>query len=209
MSEIQDNILDQMQSLSITSNNPQSSGNDSVIPSKPVCNQKEKSNTKSLKPYRNPSRQVFFYMGDYSKPILAGGAIIYKYVKDKIFVLMIQKRGSIEDIGGKTEFSDLSIYHTVAREVGEETNGIINSEAIFNQLLFSQHVYIPNCKYVTFFVKANSYESKLVSQDFGNVEFKCKMVRKIMWIDINDLVKYKREHRVNLKYILNSSFYTI
>jgi len=41
MSEIQDNILDQMQSLSITSNNPQSSGNDSVIPSKPVCNQKE------------------------------------------------------------------------------------------------------------------------------------------------------------------------
>lgn len=217
MSEIQDDILVDLRDLYITNQEEQSSlpteQNQTNQTNQTHQNRKKHTrktlavNNKIILPYKNPSRQVFYYNGDYSKPILAGGVIFYRYIGMQLQLLMIYKGNVIEDIGGKTEFNDLSIYDTVAREVSEETNGIVNSIVIYNQLLYSPCVYMPNCKYVTFFVKSNSYESMLTSENFGDKEIKFNLFRKIMWINIADIHKYKTAHRVNLKNIYNPHLY--
>ncbi len=61
---------------------------------------------------------------------VAGGCTFYRFDKNngKMYILLQhtykdKKRSYYEDIGGRMEPHDLSIYHTITREINEETNG--------------------------------------------------------------------------------------
>jgi hypothetical protein len=77
-------------------------------------------------------RPTFYYNDDITKPIRAGGVIIYREINNKIQFLLIKKSLNIieryEDIGGKTDIIDVTQYDPIAREVSEETNLVIGSE---------------------------------------------------------------------------------
>ena len=75
-------------------------------------------------------RPTFYYDNDEFKPIRAGGIIIYKIENNSIKLLLIRtnynNKEMYEDIGGKTDSNDISFLNTISREVGEETNYVIN-----------------------------------------------------------------------------------
>jgi hypothetical protein len=146
------------------------------------------------------SKKIFYYDDDDTKPIHACGLVLYKFIDDKLELLLIDKN-KFEDIGGKVENIDNNIYDTVMREVEEETNGIIKGNDIKKRLLKAYNVYIPHAKYIIYFIKANSDEEKLNEKDFGNIENKDKIKRKILWIPFSilnkkNIMKYKISERI-------------
>jgi len=176
-----------------------------------------KSSTDSLqKSYNYSDRPTFYYQNDISKPIRAGGVIIYRIFNDSIQFLMIKTKyknyDRYEDIGGKTDKIDISELDTIAREVSEETNQIINQQIIKYQLTKSKSIYIPHSKYLLYFVKANLYEQNLKSVYFGDKEIKDDIFRTIHWIDIKSFINNKLNFNPRItsddvnKFIKNNEF---
>ena len=158
-------------------------------------------------------RPTFYYMNDSTKPIRAGGVLFFNCKKSKVELLMIKKSSNLkyEDIGGKTSECDNDIYETVAREVSEETNNVINITIIKKQLYSAKCIYIPHAKYLLFIVKANSFERKLKTDNFGNKEIHDDIDRTIEWVDFDDFLDNKlkvnnRLHSYELKGFLYEHF---
>ena len=138
-------------------------------------------------------RPTFNYKNEIAKPIRAGGVIIYKKINNDIFLLLIKKNidffERFEDIGGKTDVVDTDEFDTISREVQEETNFIINQKIIKNQIINSnKSIYSFKSKYLLFFVKANKYEKKLITEQFGNAENHDSIERTIHWINIKLII---------------------
>ena len=114
-------------------------------------------------PKKTGDRRVFFLDEETTKPILAAGVIFVK--GDEILVQIINKDDSYQylDFGGKTDLTDKSIFHTAARELGEEINyGIYQNpnchylddtelEYMITNYL-DRRFYTEKAKYVIFFV---------------------------------------------------------
>jgi len=159
------------------------------------------------------TRPTFYYKNDQTKPIRAGGVLFFNYKKSNIELLMIKKSSNLkyEDIGGKTSESDKDIYETIAREVSEETNNVINFTIIQKQLHLAKCIYIPHAKYLLFIVKANSFERKLKASHFGNKEIHDDIDRTIEWVNFDDFLDNKlntntRLHSYELKGFLYENF---
>lgn len=156
----------------------------------------------------NNSRVVIYLDDDPAKPVTAGGVIIYKYVQNKMMVLIIEVEGKYEDIGGKIDPSDDDVFCAVAREVGEETNEMIKSEDIIDRLKLAQYIYVPKSKYVIYIVEATNNEKQLKKADFGDMENHDEISRTIGWIARDELMKpnnirYKMNWRLKSKELFN------
>ena len=150
------------------------------------------------------NRPTFFYNEDQTKPIRAGGVLIYNNNNLLMIKTNYNNIEKYEDIGGKSDEKDIDIYSMVAREVAEETNFKLDQEIIKHQIKSSKSIYIPIAKYVLFIVKANSYEKKLTIDDFGNKELFENIDRVINWITIDDFLHKKINLNPRLKsYELN------
>lgn len=137
---------------------------------------------------KKQDRQVFYLNDDETKPITAGGVLIYKYVNDKLKFLIIDSRNMYEDIGGKCDKQDESIYDAISREVEEETNGQIKAKHIINRLKRTTSiVYAPKSKYVIYIVEATEREKGLKKSDFGDTELHDDFLRNITWINKDKL----------------------
>lgn len=140
-------------------------------------------------------RPTFYYDNDNTKPIRAGGVIIYRKINNKIQFLLIKKKYNdierYEDIGGKTDINDITSYDTIAREVSEETNSVINEGIMKYQLSKSSNIYVPYSKYLLYLVQANVYERNLKSNYFGNKEIHDDINRTIVWVDIDNYLDNK------------------
>jgi hypothetical protein len=153
-------------------------------------------------------RKIFYLHDDKNFPIMAGGVILYKIEKERAYLLMIEKQGTYEDLGGKTEDIDETIQDVVSRETCEESNNLLNNELIKKRLQTSKYMYNLNSKYIVYLVHANEEESKLKSEDFGDKEIHDDMPRKIKWIPADVLLnknifKHKLAHRLKHKYFLD------
>ena len=158
-------------------------------------------------------RKTFYYMDDPTKPIRAGGILLFNQRKSKIELLMIKKTHQLtyEDIGGKTSIYDNDIYETISREVSEETNNLINPNIIKKQILSSKCLYMSHAKYLLIIIKANHYEKKLKEKDFGDKETHDDIDRTIEWVNLNDFLDNKlkvnpRLHSDELKEYLSGYF---
>jgi hypothetical protein len=153
-------------------------------------------------------RPTFSYNNDNTKPIRAGGVILYKRTNNNnIEVLLIKKiidnTCRYEDIGGKTDSSDINIFDTISRETEEETNNVINKNIIKTQLINSNLIYSYKSKYVVAFTKANKYERKLNTDLFGTEETHDKIIRTIHWVNINNILENKICLHPRLKMMLS------
>lgn len=158
-------------------------------------------------------RPTFYYDNDEFKPIRAGGIIIYKIEDNSIKLLLIRtnynNKEMFEDIGGKTDINDISFYDTISREVGEETNFVINPDIITHQLSYADSIYIPHGKYLLYIIRANNYERKLTPSHFGDKETHDNIERTIEWVNVNDYINHTKNFNPRLhnndlkKYFLN------
>ena len=84
--------------------------------------------------------------------------------------MLIKSRGKYEDIGGRVDKQDKTIYDTVLREANEETNGVLNNISIFDRIKDSNYIYNAKSKYALFIIEATDAECKLESEIFGDKE---------------------------------------
>jgi hypothetical protein len=102
-------------------------------------------------------RPTFEYQG---QPVRAAGILVYTFHHGSRFLLFRRVNGKLEDIGGKTDPQDHSIFHTAAREGCEETNGKLFSKhhtrAVCFRILLDllqntgEPEYNKRCKYLLF-----------------------------------------------------------
>jgi len=152
-------------------------------------------------------RQVKFLEDDISKPITAGGLLLYKIDKlGNLKLLLIKKKGMYEDIGGKIDLGDKTIYDTVAREVGEETNNVISNSSIKDRLLVAPYFYVNHSKYVIYVVKANSDERLFKKYDFGKTELHDNIQRIIKWTHFRKFMKEKMNWRMRNKQLFDKLY---
>ena len=120
----------------------------------------------------NTLRKVFkFETGVFANyKIKAGGILFYKIINDVPEFLLIRESEFISDLGGKTEIYDDTIYDTIAREVNEETNSILDKETIL-KILYDNNkfFYVYKSKYLLFLIDFNKYCHKL--NDINGKEF--------------------------------------
>jgi NUDIX domain len=148
------------------------------------------------------NRKVFCL--DNARMIYAGGCLLYKIVNNQIFFLMIYSdwRKAHEDIGGKVDNNDKTVYGTVIREAMEETNHIIKLNK--DRLTSSPHFYNNEGKYILFLVEANDEESQTTVKDFGPKELYENIERTIDWIKCDDFIQKKIKvcQRINMYHII-------
>lgn len=158
--------------------------------SKLTIDDKNDNNKKSKLVTKATGKRVILYLNnDPAKPVTAAGALLYKNVSGKMKILLMENKGKYEDIGGKIDPDDKSIYDAAGREIEEETNGIISKESIIDRLKESQYIYVPKSKYVVFIVEADKNEKKLTKDDFGDKELYDDFKRTIGWFLKNDIIK--------------------
>lgn len=150
------------------------------------------------------TRKTFYYNNDKTKPVTASGILFYRNPK-KMELLLIESDGMYEDIGGKTELTDKSIFETTIREVDEETNGEIKIE---DEERLNNSIYVPRSKYELFIVEANKHERELESDVFGDIEIHDNYKRNIKWIPKEKILeksvfKFKLNHRLKSLELFN------
>lgn len=154
-------------------------------------------------------RKTFYLDNEESKPITAGGVMIYRFNNNDIEVLLADTRGTFEDLGGCVDKKDKDIMSTVAREAFEESNELLNRKKIRTRLKTAKYVYVPKMKYLVYLIPANSEETKLVSSDFGDIEKHDNISRKINWYPLNilkraDIFKEKLNWRIKNRKIYDT-----
>lgn len=164
-----------------TKSNPKSK------PSKKLDKKKSKSVAK--KKASSNKRTIMYLNDDDAKPVTAAGALIYKRSAGKMKILIMENRNKYEDIGGKIDPTDESIYHAAGREIEEETNGMIKQDDIVERLKVAPYIYVPRSKYLIFIVEATKEEKKLKKDDFGDREIHDDFPRTIGWIRRDALTK--------------------
>ncbi len=148
----------------------------------------------NLKQHKRPT----FYYDTYM--LRAGGILLYKIVNNEIILLMIYNKGKLEDIGGRTNAIDGTIYDTIAREVVEESNNIFNKDDIKNRINDNIHQPIihSHSKYMLFLVPLINDEYNLTEEIFGTVELHGNIERIFKWINLTDLAKNNLNRRLQI-----------
>lgn len=141
------------------------------------------------------SRMIFYHNGDENYEIKAGGVIFYHNGE----LMMILKKGKIEDFGGKTDEFDKSIYDTVGREVEEESNNIFKKDDIIEMIKGQEYVYNAKSKYALFFIKL---DEKIDCSIFGEKEIHDNINRTVIWIPMKDFEKTKKNFRLTYHKVL-------
>ncbi len=120
--------------------------------------------------------------------VTAAGALFFYRHNNELFVLLQQNEDpdwrdykTIEDLGGKVEPEDASVYETIAREVSEETNGVIPFQDILERVSQEPVHYKRDSKYALALMPASRAEFALNSRQFGQVEYKDNFPREIRW----------------------------
>jgi len=144
---------------------------------------------------KSKSRPVFNIRSNDDEDVVvsAGGVILYRINNNQLELLMMTNRGKYEDLGGTTDNRDKDIYDTIAREVWEESNELIDEKSIRSRIeamaLEKDMIISKTSKYVLFIMKANSSEKKLTSEQFGDREIHDDIPRTVDWISIDEFLK--------------------
>jgi hypothetical protein len=138
----------------------------------------------------------------YDQDIRAGGILFYKIDNNKVKLLLqyIKNKNNIksfyEDIGGKTDYGDETIYETIYRELVEETNGIINDKKYVHN--YEHSIYSPEGKYLLLIVKADDHIINTKLEDYGTMENKDSVKRIFHWVNYYRLYKYHDKPQIKL-----------
>lgn len=145
------------------------------------------------------SRKTFYLDDDETKPITAGGVLIYKFNKNnEMKLLLIDSRDKYEDFGGRVDSKDRSIYSTVSREAFEESNELLDKQSIRSRIKTAPYVYIKIAKYIVYIIEATETEAQLTMSDFGTKEIYEDINRKVKWISLEKFLEPEmQKQRIN------------
>lgn len=123
------------------------------------------------------------------KPVFAAGVILSRLYNGQMEFLLQEKKGALQDLGGKVDTSDASLLDTIAREACEETNGLLDKEDLKSRLSTNENAYyhISHSKYIFTVIPATEKEAALESEAFGFQEEGQEHERRILWIPVTDL----------------------
>ena len=158
-----------------------------------------------------PKKKKTFYLDkDEKKPVVAGGVILYRFVKDQhMELLLIESRGNYEDFGGCADDDDENIFAMVAREAFEESNKLLDFELIKKRLTHAQFAYAEKSKYVVYVIKATKGEERLNGSDFGDKEIHDNIARLVKWIPLDTfLMKEVIQNKLNWR-LKNTTLFNI
>jgi 8-oxo-dGTP pyrophosphatase MutT (NUDIX family) len=161
-----------------------------------------------VKNIMSKSRPTFYLNDDETKPVRAGGVIIYKFTRKGMNLLLIENNGKYEDIGGCSDEEDKTYIDTIVREVYEETNKLIKRKNTRQKLASSPSVYISISKYVIYFIEATERQKKLTQKDFGSKEKHDNIERTIQWIPLShfldsNIIQHKLNFRLKNKVVFD------
>jgi hypothetical protein len=154
------------------------------------------------------SRKIFF-----ENSISSAGCLFYKIHSNKLYLLLNNYNNPSflpDDLGGKVELFDKSIFDTMRREVLEETNYIIDIFKIPTSQ-FKQYFYLKFCKYYLSLIEVDDTffpDTRI----FGKKEIKEDVERNIQWFDYNDIKPYlstRLSKNINLIKYLNNIVYKL
>lgn len=95
-------------------------------------------------------------------PVRAAGLILYRYSPSGLEFLL-QRRphtGEWEDLGGKVEEQDKTVFHTIAREATEESGGLLHMRDLLMRLQSAAYpTFVSEHKYMFVLMPATEKES--------------------------------------------------
>ena len=121
-------------------------------------------------------------------PIRAGGVLLYRTNastnEPEILIIHNVFNNEWEDIGGRTDNQDETVWDTICRETREETNNLVQltPERLQSSGRF---VYNNNAKYFLVVLQATEAEASLTPMDFGNLEFHDGILRFVYWVPLH------------------------
>jgi len=131
----------------------------------------------------------------YEEPISACGCLFYRICDGRKQLLLIKyyhpKWPRLDDLGGKAEIYDHSVEETMYREVGEESNQVINRQRFA--------LLLANTSQLHFYNKSRRYYLTAVQVDeqfcpdtsvFGNWEYHAKFARTLHWVDAQECIPH-------------------
>lgn len=134
-------------------------------------------------------------------PITAAGCLFYKTFKNAKYLLLINYKDPkwplLDDLGGKTDMEDKTIFETVIRETMEETNNIIDPSNYFKSEEKYKTFYTPESKYLCVLIQ-EAPDFHMNPQIFGDTEHKDNILRNIKWYKYTPELKDKLSHRLRL-----------
>lgn len=138
--------------------------------------------------------------------IYAGGLIIYRINNGELELLLMKSRGKYEEFGGTINREDKDIFDTVAREVDEESNGVIKYDSVIDRIKTCSYVCAKKSKYIVFLLKANEYEKIMTSNMFGNREIHDNIERTVHWIKAKNFYNFVKQKEVNFRIVSKALF---
>lgn len=151
------------------------------------------------------NKKTMYLNDDKTKPITAAGALFYKKDGASLSLLIVDSNGKYEDIGGKIDSTDKTVYQAASREIEEETNGLIKAKDVIDRLKKAEYIYVPHSKYVIFLISAVKKEQELKKEDFGDYEGHDKILRSIGWVKRENLCKAEViKHKLNWRLKIES-----
>jgi hypothetical protein len=126
--------------------------------------------------------------------VKAAGLLLYQKDGDDFSFLLQDGMFGYEDVGGKVESYDKTVYDTVIRETLEETNGVITADDI-SEIFHTKNVYYDRKGgYLLFCIPATR---KYRLKEFGHVELSNGRKRKFRWMQVPQLNEHKLNGRIS------------
>ena len=137
--------------------------------------------------------------------VTAGGLLIMDYDNDKCLLQYTSKKSRFEDLGGKVEYDDDTIVHTIMRELYEETNKLMGSKN--NKISFKnvQFFYIRQAKYILAVIPFQDVHIETDLKKYGMVEEHTNFDRYLVWVDIKNIMEKKVEVNPRIMHYFNNT----
>jgi len=131
------------------------------------------------------------------RAITAGGILIIDYKNDRCLLQYNSNKDRWDDFGGKVEFEDDTIIHTIIRELYEESNKLIGDERNKINLSNAEFFYVKQAKYILAVLDSNSIKIDDDLTKYGSFEEHTNIERYVKWVDCSAIINNKNNLNIN------------
>ncbi len=131
------------------------------------------------------------------RAITAGGILIIDYKNDRCLLQYNSNKDRWDDFGGKAEFEDDTIIHTMIRELYEESNKLIGDETNKINLSNAEFFYIKQAKYILAVLDSKSIKIDDDLTKYGSLEVHTNIERYVKWVDCSEIINNKNNLNIN------------
>ena len=131
------------------------------------------------------------------RAITAGGILIIDYKNERCLLQYNSNKDRWDDFGGKAEFEDDTIIHTMIRELYEESNKLIGDETNKINLSNAEFFYIKQAKYILAVLDSKSIKIDDDLTKYGSLEVHTNIERYVKWVDCSEIINNKNNLNIN------------